>query len=150
MNRERSWGFTPAAERTVQSCRELAMGASSPDVWAAGLILTLLNDESLASACLKKFGVTPEWLQQDDAGKAILLALDVGPVVIGESEGSGCGPQRTLATPDDPAAFVLLLERARAIAGKQTADGAISSGVLLLAVVEQNPSLRSRLETLGA
>ena len=150
MKRERSWGFTPAAERTVQSCRELAMGASNPDVWAACLILTLLNDESLASACLKQFGVTPEWLQQDDAGKAILLALAVGPVVIGESEGSGCGPQGTLATPDDPAAFVLLLERARAIAMKHTAEGAISSGVLLLAVVEQNSALRDRLETIGA
>lgn len=150
MKRERSWGFTPAAERTVQSCRELAMEASNPDVWAACLILTLLNDESLASACLKQFGVTAEWLQQDDAGKAILLALAVGPVVIGESEGSGCDPQRTLATPDDPAAFVLLLERARAIAMKHTAEGAISSGVLLLAVVEQNSALRDRLETLGA
>ena len=150
MNRERSWGFTPAAERTVQSCRELALGASSPDVWAACLILTLLNDESLASACLKQFGVTSEWLQQDEVGTAILQALAAGPVVIGESEGSGCGPQRTLATPDDPAAFVLLLERARSIAIKHTAEGAISSGVLLLAVVEQNSALRNRLETIGA
>lgn len=150
MNRERSWGFTPAAERTVQCCRELALGASSPDVWAACLMLTLLNDESLASACLKQFGVTSEWLQQDEAARAMLQAFADGPVVIGESEGSGCGQQRTLATPEDPAAFVLLLERARAIAIKHTAEGAISSGVLLLAVVEQNSALRNRLETIGA
>lgn len=126
------------------------MGASSADVWAVCLMLTLLHDESLASVCLKQYGVTAEWLQRDIAGQSVLQAIPARPVVLGESEGSACGTPRTLTTPDDPTALILLLERARAIAGKHTADGAISSGVLLLAVVDQSLSVRSRLETLGA
>lgn len=150
MTQTRAWGFTAAAERTVQCCRRLAAGSASANVWAASLLRTLLQDESLAAACLKQFGVTEAWLQQGTTDAEELRALTIQPVVIGDAEGSRCGQGETLTAAEDPVAWIRLLERARAIAGRYSEEGAISSGVLLLAVVDQNALLRSRLATLGA
>jgi thiamine-phosphate pyrophosphorylase len=150
MTQTGDWGFTPAAERTVQCCRRLAAGSASANVWAASLLRTLLQDESLAAACLRQFGVTEAWLQQGTTDAEELRALTMQPVVIGDAEGSRCERGETLTAAEDPVAWIRLLERARALARRYTAEGAISSGVLLLAVVDQNALLRSRLATLGA
>lgn len=150
MTQTGAWGFTPAAERTVQCCRRLAAGSASANVWAVSLLRTLLQDESLAAACLQQFGVTEAWLQQGTTDAEELRALTIQPVVIGDAEGSRCGRGETLTAAEDPVAWIRLLERARAIAGRYSEEGAISSGVLLLAVVDQNVMLRSRMATLGA
>ena len=57
MSRSRAWGFTPAAERTVELCRRLSRDAGVSEDWSAVLLFSLLRDESLASACLRDCGI---------------------------------------------------------------------------------------------
>ena len=50
--------FTPAARRTVASCRRMAAGASAPQTWCDFLMFALLQDESLASAAMQRRGIS--------------------------------------------------------------------------------------------
>jgi len=141
MNRSRGWGFTPAAERTVQLCRRVSRDAGVQEDWSAVLLLSLLCDESLAAACLRDCGIGAgdlgELLPPGVSAESVLkLAEQI------ESEGSGCGVVRALADLSDPEDFWRLLERAREVAGRETADGGITSAVLLLAVFEHWADLR--------
>ena len=143
-------GFTPAAERTVQWCRVLLPHAVSADDQAALLILALLHDESLASACLRDFGISVEWLRSRQTWPAVAAMSDSELPERFESEGSGCGPQRSLTLEDDPADFQFILQRAKELARRETSDHAITSSVLLLAVVDQNPLIAEQLSAAGA
>lgn len=170
MTRLRTMSFTPAAERSVELCRALADSSPAADVWAALLILTLLLDESLASACLTRLGITLSWLRDgalgDTAATVARRHQDASLPGGGDSslhqqnsaietdarcraEGSGCNPGASLASIDDPSAFLAVLDRAREIARRESADG-VTSSVLLLAVLEQSAFVRERLAKAGA
>lgn len=141
MSRSRVWGFTPAAERTVELCRRVSRDAVGVDDWSAVLLLSLLSDESLAAGCLRDCGIVASDLRE------LLPAGVTAEAVSGfakqlESEGSGCGAVRALTHVSDPEGFRRLLERAREVARRETADGAITSAVLLLAVFEHCAELR--------
>jgi len=141
MSRSRAWGFTPAAERTVELCRRVSRDAVGVDDWSAVLLLSLLSDESLAAGCLRDCGIVASDLRE------LLPAGVTAESVSGfakqlESEGSGCGAVRALTHVSDPEGFRGLLERAREVARRETADGAITSAVLLLAVFEHCAELR--------
>ena len=141
MSRSRAWGFTPAAERTVELCRRVSRDAVGVDDWSAVLLLSLLSDESLAAGCLRDCGIVAGDLRE------LLPAGVTAEAVSGfatqlESEGSGCGAVRALTHVSDPEGFRRLLERAREVARRETADGAITSAVLLLAVFEHCAELR--------
>ncbi|MFM7166537.1 MAG: hypothetical protein ACKO3T_14965, partial [Planctomycetaceae bacterium] len=141
MSRSRAWGFTPAAERTVELCRRVSRDAVGVDDWSAVLLLSLLSDESLAAGCLRDCGIVAGDLRE------LLPAGVTAEAVSGfakqlESEGSGCGAVRALTQVSDPEGFRRLLERAREVARRETADGAITSAVLLLAVFEHCAELR--------
>ncbi|MFM7039366.1 MAG: thiamine phosphate synthase [Planctomycetaceae bacterium] len=142
-------GFTPAAERTVQWCRQLLSMAATADDRAALLVLALLHDESLASACLQDLGVTVEWLQAGGLGSAVTAVVLSGLPQRFESEGSGCGPQRSLVMDEDPGDFRDILQRARDLARRESADQPITSSLLLLAVPDQNSFVRERLARQG-
>ncbi|MEY3459251.1 MAG: Thiamine-phosphate synthase [Planctomycetota bacterium] len=143
-------GFTPAAERTVQWCRGLLVSATSANERAALMILALLHDESLASACLRDFGVDLGWLQSRWAGSAVDAVLQRGLPTRLESEGSGCGPQRSLSLQEDPSDFQGILGRAKELARRETSDHAITSSLLLLAVIDQNSLIAGQLAAAGA
>jgi len=141
MNRSRVWGFTPAAERTVELCRRVSRNAVGEDDWSAVLLLSLLSDESLAAGCLRDCRIVASDLRE------LLPAGVTAEAVSGfaeqlESEGSGCGAAHALTHVSDPESFRRLLERAREVARRETADGAITSAVLLLAVFEHCAELR--------
>jgi thiamine-phosphate pyrophosphorylase len=142
-------GFTPAAERTVQWCRQLLSMAANADDRAAMLVLALLHDESLASACLQDLGVTVQWLQSGGLGSAVAAVMLSGLPQRLESEGSGCGPQRSLVMDDDPRDFRDILQRARDLARRESADQPITSSLLLLAIPDQNSFVRERLAHQG-
>jgi len=141
MSRSRAWGFTPAAERTVELCRRLSRDAGVSEDWSAVLLFSLLRDESLASACLRDCGIGA-----GDLGAVLPAGVSVegvwGFAEQIESEGSGCGVARGLTDSADPECFRRLLERAREVARRETRDGAITSAVLLLAVYEHSAELR--------
>ena len=168
MTRLRTMSFTPAAERSVELCRALADSSPAADVWAALLILTLLLDESLASACLTRLGITLSWLRDGALGDAAATVArrHQDASLSGDSsmhqsnseidadsrcraEGSGCNPGASLASIDDPSAFLAVLDRAREIARRESTDG-VTSSVLLLAVLEQSAFVRERLAKAGA
>ena len=137
MSRSRAWGFTPAAERTVELCRRLSRDAGVSEDWSAVLLFSLLRDESLASACLRDCGIGA-----GDLGAVLPAGVSVegvwGFAEQIESEGSGCGVARGLTDPADPECFRRLLERAREVARRETRDGAIT-----IAVLDAPPVLRS-------
>ncbi len=167
--RHRTISFTPAAERSVELCRALAESSPAADVWAALLILTLLLDESLASACLTRLGITLAWLREGSLGDAAATVArqqqESSFSASGDSslqqnhsadadsqcraEGSGCNPRASLASIDDPTAFLAVLDRAREIARRESTEG-VTSSVLLLAVLEQSAFVRERLAAAGA
>ncbi|MFM7059437.1 MAG: thiamine phosphate synthase [Planctomycetota bacterium] len=145
----KSSGFTPAAERTVVWCRQLLPAAADADDRAALLVLALLYDESLASACLKELGMTVDRLQSGALGSVVASVLQSGLPQRLESDGSGCGPQRSLVIDEDPPDFQSILQRARELARREAADHLITSSLLLLAIPDQNAFVRQQLAELG-
>lgn len=78
--------LTSASRRVVEQCRRLVDEDQDADVWAGHLVLTLLMDESLASACLKDLGISREWLQAGHIGdevatSAAMLAIAEGDML---------------------------------------------------------------------
>lgn len=63
--------MTPGAARTVARCRRQAGVLARTDSWAAFLVLALLQDESLASACLQRLGITRDWLSSGLLGAEV-------------------------------------------------------------------------------
>ncbi len=148
----RSTGLTPAAERTVARCRKLAAAAASQDSWVGFLLLTLVRDESLASACLNRLGITREWLMAGQLGDDVAdaAAIDEEPDHA-DYEGEGCQPaRRSVEALDDPMDFSRVLDRASEIARRGLNDGGVSSANLLLAILETHVSIRDSLAKAGA
>lgn len=71
-----SSSLTPAARRVVDRCRLLMGDHESPDHWAGMLVLALLRDESLASACLRRAGITDTWLAAGGLGRFVAAAAN--------------------------------------------------------------------------
>ena len=63
--------MTPGAARTIARCRRQAGSLARTDSWSAFLVLALLQDESLASACLQRLGINRDWLSRGLLGNEV-------------------------------------------------------------------------------
>ena len=158
--------MTPGAARTVARCRRQAGVLARTDSWAAFLVLALLQDESLASACLQRLGITRDWLssgllgaevaqlaaQSDDEDDGLdIESLDPQTTPREASVCSKAGAvSQILDALNDPLEFTRVLDRATELARRGLNDSGISSGNLLLAIVETNGEIRQRFEAVGA
>jgi thiamine-phosphate pyrophosphorylase len=159
--------MTPGAARTVARCRRQAGVLARTDSWAAFLVLALLQDESLASACLLRLGITRDWLssgllgaevaqlaaQSDDEDDedigAETLDSDIMPLEASVCSKVGAASQ-ILEALNDPLEFTRVLDRATELARRGLNDSGISSANLLLAIVETNGEIRQQFEAVGA
>ena len=145
-------GLTPSAQRTVARCRRLAADSVQPGSWASFLVLTLLQDESLASACLIRHGITQEWLVTRTLGAEVAqsaanaLTADSTPY----SRDAFELPSNTLDGINDPLEFSSILDRATDLARRGMSDAGVSSAHLLLAIVETNKLIRDQFAAAGA
>jgi thiamine-phosphate pyrophosphorylase len=121
-------------------------------------VLTLLLDESLASACLLRLGISRKWLISGELGDEIAQSaaneeLIASTLAVDEAEfpGDDCHqPPRSLKDIDDPIDFTRVLDRATEIARRGISDTGVSSANLLLAIVETDATIRERFESAGA
>ena len=169
--------MTPGAARTVARCRRQAGVLARTDSWAAFLVLALLQDESLASACLQRLGITRDWLSSGLLGAEVaqlaaqsnyvdrdnndcdddnIEGMD-GEFLDSETmprEASVCSKtgatSKTLAALNDPLEFTRVLDRATELARRGPNDSGVSSANLLVAIVETNGDIRQHFEAAGA
>ncbi len=159
--------MTPGAARTVARCRRQAGVLARTDSWAAFLVLALLQDESLASACLQRLGITRGWLstgllgaevgqlaaqldtEDDDELDAESLDPETMPLEASVCSTTGAASQIIEAL-NDPLEFTRVLDRATELARRGLNDSGVSSGNLLLAIVETNGEIRQQFEAVGA
>jgi thiamine-phosphate pyrophosphorylase len=167
--------MTPGAARTVARCRRQAGVLAQTDSWAAFLVLALLQDESLASACLQRLGITRNWLSSgllgaevaqlaaqsnnldnDNIGDCDNDAMDVEwldsetmPLEASVCSKTGAA-SRILEALNDPLEFTRVLDRATELARRGPNDSGVSSANLLVAIVETNGDIRQQFETIGA
>ncbi|GEM_PF-23319 len=144
-------GLTPSAQRTVARCRRIAAASAQVDPWSAYLVLTLLQDESLASACLMRLGITLEWLMNGELGREVARSAALDEQSDSDHyPGDGCQPiPSTLESLDDPLEFTRVLDKAAEFARRGMSDSGVSSANLLLAVVETNEMIRERFAAAG-
>lgn len=159
--------MTPGAARTVAQCRRQAGVLARTDSWAAFLVLALLQDESLASACLQRLGITRDWLssgllgaevaqlaaqaESDDDEEVEVESLDPETMPLEASVCSKSGAaSQILDALNDPLEFTRVLDRATELARRGLNDSGISSANLLLAIVETNGEIRQQFEAAGA
>ena len=144
-------GLTPSAQRTVARCRRIAAASAQVDPWSAYLVLTLLQDESLASACLMRLGITLEWLMNGELGQEVARSAALDEQSNSDHyPGDGCQPiPSTLESLDDPLEFTRVLDKATELARRGMSDSGVSSANLLLAVVETNEMIRERFAAAG-
>ncbi|HQZ66355.1 MAG TPA: thiamine phosphate synthase [Planctomycetaceae bacterium] len=138
--------LTPAARRTVDSCRRMASASIAPQAWCDFLIFALLEIESLAAAALQRLGVSSESLLAERHSRSALdqaaahLQADVN--VITDEISSHAASALEL---DDPLEFIQILDRAAMLARRDADATSISSAHLLVAVFETNDLLRNQL-----
>ena len=159
--------MTPGAARTVARCRRQAGVLARTDSWAAFLVLALLQDESLASACLQRLGITRDWLSSgllgaevaqlaaqsdtDDDDDLDIESLDPETMPVEASVCSKAGAaSQILEALNDPLEFTRVLDRATELARRGLNDSGVSSANLLLAIVETNTDIRQQFEAVGA
>ena len=159
--------MTPGAARTVARCRRQAGVLARTDSWAAFLVLALLQDESLASACLQRLGITRDWLssgllgaevaqlaaqpenEDDDELDVESLDPDTMPLEASVCSKAGAAAQ-ILEALNDPLEFTRVLDRATELARRGPNDSGVTSANLLVAIVEMNGDIRQGFETVGA
>ena len=167
--------MTPGAARTVARCRRQAGVLARTDSWAAFLVLALLQDESLASACLQRLGITRDWLSSgllgaevaqlaaqsnnldnDNIGDYDNDAMDVEwldsetmPLEASVCSKTGAA-SKILEALNDPLEFTRVLDRATELARRGPNDSGVSSANLLVAIVETNGDIRQQFESVGA
>ncbi len=162
--------LTPAASRIVERCRLLSQKSESSDVWAGQLVLALLLDESIASACLRRLGVSDEWLMSGVLGREVAEAtasslsadrpaetVDTGQFVF--SEPAACAtdvslpfvglPVHSISALNDPGQFSEILEHATSLSRHAASENGVSSSHLLLAVIARNDLVRNQFQQLG-
>ena len=159
--------MTPGAARTVARCRRQAGVLARTDSWAAFLVMALLQDESLASACLQRLGITRNWLsrgllgaevaqlaaepenEDDDELDVESLDPDTMPLEASVCSKAGAAAQ-ILEALNDPLEFTRVLDRATELARRGPNESGVSSANLLVAIVETNGDIRQQFETVGA
>ena len=159
--------MTPGAARTVARCRRQAGVLARTDSWAAFLVMALLQDESLASACLQRLGITRNWLsrgllgaevaqlaaqpenEDDDELDVESLDPDTMPLEASVCSKAGAAAQ-ILEALNDPRDFTRVLDRATELARRGPNESGVSSANLLVAIVETNGDIRQQFETVGA
>ncbi len=159
--------MTPGAARTVARCRRQAGVLARTDSWAAFLVMALLQEESLASACLQRLGITRDWLssgllgaevaqlaaqpenEDDDELDVESLDPDTMPLEASVCSKAGAAAQ-ILEALNDPLEFTRVLDRATELARRGPNESGVSSANLLVAIVETNGDIRQQFETVGA
>ncbi len=148
----RNIGLTQGALRTVARCRRKSAHLPDADSWAAQLVLALLHDESLASACLIRLGITRDWLMTGALGAEVALSA---ANAIDELTSNPCSDDAYLENPDpadavnDPVGFTEILDRASFLARRANSDDGVTSGHLLLAAVEVSVFVQDGFATRG-
>lgn len=127
-----------------------------PDIWSAHLVLSLLLDESLASAGLRALGITREWIAAGNLGPEVAeseaRADILQPAAVdGPCEMAPGGIAANVREASDPDELTRILDRAAAIRRLEHDEGGdgISSTHLLVAVVETSEFIRGRLSRAG-
>ncbi len=142
--------LTPAAGRTVASCRRMTGGATAPQLWCDFLMLALLQDESLAAAAMRRLGISVETLL---ASRHSLQALEDATAHLRSNAAVTSDIGLSHGTPtvelDDPPAFVRILDRAALLARSEPNSTGISSAHLLVAVYDTNELLREQMSVDG-
>ncbi|MBC7965424.1 MAG: thiamine phosphate synthase [Fuerstia sp.] len=137
--------LTPAARRTVASCRRMATGSSAPQTWCDFLMLALLQDESLASAAMERLGISADLLLTSRHSPQSLEQAVAHLRSDAECITDDCSPTaKPVAEVDDPLEFVQILDRATLLARREPNATGVSSAHLLLAVFETNELLRQK------
>lgn len=142
--------LTPAARRTVESCRRISHGSRAPQEWCDFLMLGLLEIESLAAAALQRLGASADLLlsvrhSQRALSKATECLLAAGDIVVDQSWQHAT----TVVQLDDPLELVQILDRAASLSRRDAEYTGISSAHLLVAVFETNELLRGQLLAIG-
>ena len=142
--------LTPAARRTVASCRRMANGSSAPQEWCDFLMFALLQHESLAAAALDRLGVSAESLLTSRHSPSKLEHATTHLHSDGDSIETDCSPYAgSVVEMDDPQQFIQILDRASAIARREANSTGISSAHLLVAIFETNDVLQRQLLASG-
>lgn len=127
--------MTPSTERIVRRVRAAITVDASSDAVAGQLVIAMLNEESLAGACLKHNGITLPMLQSGALGS------DLAEAMRRNSDSSHCAEfavhDSAEAHPEFPRELSQILTQAGSIARRYTATDEISTEHLLLAVTEQ-------------
>ena len=138
--------LTPAAGRTVASCRRMAAGDAAPQTWCDFLMFALLQDESLAAAAMQRLGILAESLltprHTPQALEQAATHLQSNAYVVADE----CPTHGSRSVePDDPLVLIQILDRAAALARREPNAGSITSAHLLVALLESNELLRRQL-----
>ena len=151
-NKNRNIGLTPAAQRTVARCRRISALMTEADSWAAQLVLALLQDESLASACLIRLGINRDWLISGALGPEVAqLAASEFDSATSEQfpdDAWALNPNPVDAL-NDPHGFTEILDRASSLARRSDNEGGVTSAHLLLAVAETSSFVKAGFATLS-
>ena len=137
--------LTPAAGRTVASCRRMAAGTTAPQTWCDFLMFALLQHESLAAAAMQRLGISVESLLTARHSPQALEQAAVQLQSNAYSHPDECStPGAKSVEPDDPLVLIQILDRAAFLARREPNAAGISSAHLLVAVFESNELLRKK------
>lgn len=138
--------LTPAAERTVASCRRMAAGATAPQTWCDFLMFALLKNESLAAAAMQRLGISGDSLLSLRHSPAALQQAATYLQSNADTHPEECATlgERSVE-PDDPLVLIQIIDRAAFLARRDFNAAGISSAHLLVAVFESNDLLRNQL-----
>jgi len=124
---------TPAVARAIEAALDLACRQGASEVQAEHVLLCLLSEEEgRAAVLLAAAGLSSSTIRAK-------LEVNASPTEYAAAE----------APPSLSAGVQRILDRARALAGEFSADRLITSDHMVLALVQMEDSLRSRLEDLG-
>jgi thiamine-phosphate pyrophosphorylase len=142
--------LTPAAQRTIDLCRELAGASTVAQTWCDFLMLALILDESLASAALKRLGVVAEVLLSERLALQELRDAAAYWRSKNEIATDEYLVDRTLSvSANDPPEFIRVLDRSVFLARRDSNANGASSAHLLMALLDTNQTLRLQLTNDG-
>ena len=138
--------LTPAARRTIASCRRMANESSPPQEWCDFLMFALLQHESLAAAALQRLGVSIESLLKERHSSQTLERAATHLNCDTDNIETDCNPNAgSVVELDDPLEFIQILDRASALARREANSTGVSSAHLLVAIFETNDVLQRQL-----
>ncbi len=138
--------LTPAARRTIASCRRMVNESSTPQEWCDFLMFALLQHESLAAAALQRLGVSLESLLKERHSSQTLERAATHLNCDTNNIETDCNPNAgSVVELDDPLEFIQILDRASAVARGEANSTGVSSAHLLIAIFETNDVLQRQL-----